>query len=282
MTKLWLVAIKLRYRFKTLKLVRTSDGYVIDAVMNPREKVASGVTINSKKVDPEMPKRLPGDPTNWKKFVVSSRGNNRLRAGDKDNTVRFSFKPGPKGKRHKGSWRKDPIKSNPIGEKGEKIVRQKLASEKQSYLSFINNGKGVNAPGFDEAGLRTKANETRFEIGEVKTSLNRGYHDIKKFSAITQNVTKNIESVVTGVASDGTMEGFKAAQKAITAIEAGLININIYLVGGARVSKPKKIKLRNNILHGLRKHLTKFHKFSKADSRKAVKNVKINFIKMAL
>ena len=282
MTKLWLVAIKLRYRFKTLKLVRTSDGYVIDAVMNPREKVASGVTINSKKVDPEMPKRLPEDPTNWKEFVVSSRGNNRLRAGDKDNTVRFSFKPGPKGKRHKGSWRKDPIKSNPIGEKGEKIVRQKLASEKQSYLSFINNGKGVNAPGLDEAGLRTKANETRFEIGEVKTSLNRGYHDIKKFSAITQNVTKNIESVVTGVASDGTMEGFKAAQKAITAIEAGLININIYLVGGARVSKPKKIKLRNNILHGLRKHLTKFHKFSKADSRKAVKNVKINFIKMAL
>ena len=276
----WLALLKIRYRFRELRLVKQASRYKVRAGMSPSVVVDDRDTIDASSVRPRWPDGLkPGRsfPRRTKGFRPSTRGNIRLRAFDNPQSVQvqFGFHTGASNP-NEGTWRFESV--NQLGAQGETLVRRKLAASKQEYLSVLNSGHRVNAPGFDNAGMRNEGgiggeDGSRFEIGEVKTSRGTGYHAPGKFTAISNNFGKNMDQTMTGIESG---QSSTIADRAHSTVRAGNIDFIVHLVGGARVSMPKRIVLRRNILNSVRAYL-RANGLSRRDAANAAKNVRIRY-----
>ena len=272
--RIWLLGLRLRYRFTRLSLELRGDHWVIDARMNPKEIINDSSVVDEHKVNPLWPPgiRSPKD----KGFRPSKRsGNIRLRAWETKQTDAITWVWLRRGNSARGgNWRKENV--NQIGEQGEKAARAELERNKFNFVQGVDIMRPTSAPGFDAAGLgrKTEGGTDQAHIGEAKTSQAKGggYSPASKFTATTRNLGASIDSMRETVRSQG---GAVAVRRLNTALRSGNVTFTIYLVGTAKISAATHATVSARIRTHLRAYLRSQFSMTAAEARKVVANVTV-------
>ncbi|SEK59930.1 protein of unknown function [Blastococcus sp. DSM 46786] len=275
--RLWLTALRLRYRFTTLELRPQAGGrWVIDARMNPRALVDDSTKIvDPDRISPLWPVGIR-DPKD-RGFRPSRRsGNIRLRAWElaRPDAVTWMWLL-----RGGGSWRPENV--NQVGREGEEAARRELERNKEDFIRGVEP-RAANAPGFDVGGLGRLpgSSEDRLFIGEAKATRagGRTAFGAEKFTAVTTNLGESLDEMRSTLRGQGGIAGTRAVRRMNSALRDGRVTFTIFLVNEARLWAPQRALIARRIRRHLTRYLTTTLRMSPAGARRAVRSVTIEVV----
>jgi hypothetical protein len=283
-----LAPISTKYGFVKLNLIEEGSGFVIEAEMNPKtkKKVDDSKLVLKDKIKPYNPADAL-EPKKYRDFDESNRGNIHLYYRDANDTEWYWI---PTGKTT-GSWRKS--NDNKLQKKAEETARKKIQKDIPTFITFVDDDKGLTESGFDVAGI-AKDDKTTLDlliIGEVKafrgeasryvqylpknlvgTTQPSGRERENKLSAITDNMRKNLQSAL---AQPTGKKGKALVKRAESALKAGNVEIIFYLAGSATISNGTLDKVQSRVRQVLAGFLQTEFKMSREDISKIIKNVTV-------
>ncbi|MCH9650643.1 MAG: DUF4157 domain-containing protein [Deltaproteobacteria bacterium] len=274
-----LALIRVRYRFKTLRLVAEGGNWVLAAGMSPfkRQKVNRKI-VKADMIDPAFP---PASKVGQRKrqFQISNSGNVRLFAWDTKNPDISWVWKAKSGKAKKGSWQPVAGKKKSAAVKAaEKAARAKLATKKKEFVDLVDSSKHENAQGFDAAGIGKEqgSSQRRLFIGESKQSdAKKGRNfGVEKFTATTgSRLGPNFAEAESQAKKQG---GTKALRQVRSALKSGRVTFIVFISGDARVSKNAMKKLKTQILSDMRKFLkVRFPTLTAAERNKVIREIEV-------
>lgn len=271
-----LAAIKDRFGFTRLDLVRAGPRWIVNAEMNPKETVDDSEVLDIDTVP------FPTDAGDGKKkyFDVSSSGNTRLYCSDDSggawHYVIDSENP------VKGHWQ--AIKDRAELKKAEEDARAKLQTDVPGLIEIVKSSKSEYAPGLDVLGIGTRTGESdeRLHVGEAKFGGGAGPWYVqfrpkaaehRPLSATTTGLMGNIERERQRLKSKGELA---TVQKLDALLKSGKITITYYLRGTVKISNEQIAKVRTYVRRQLGDYLRqKYPKLSAKDISGIIAHVEV-------
>lgn len=290
-----LALIRVRYRFSKLQLVQQGNGWVINAVMNPRKVVGVGhsTLLKVNELNPSAPTNAV--PPLSKAFGKSARGSTRYYCTDSEGN-RWYWRPKDNSPT-KGTWIK--ANDNKNKEKAEAAARDYLASNNPKFISLVEDDKGLTSGGLDAGGLDPTDQEERLVLGESKhsggqhpeyikyvppelvgTRQKSGHYRHNPLSATTDNLTANIASLRNQVIE--RKEGAELIKRVDAALRAGKVTIIYFLAGNATISGNTRKKVEERIRNELSNLLKNRFKMSKTEIKGVIGNISVEIKKTSI
>lgn len=278
--KTQLAGLKIRYRFKRLKLLQQGSRWSVDAFMNPRAKVDDSKVVGNPN---SIKKPRDAGPSAKNEFRTSRRGNVRLYSVDAATGGEWHYVVTATKPKLAGHWQK--IKSREELVQAERDARARLKQETPNLLELVGEEKGEYERGFDILGIGQRAAEPeeRLHVGEAKygggkstkyLALKPRAKETKPLSATTTSFVQNIEEERKRLREAGE---FATLARVDTLLRSGKVTITYYLRGSVAISGRQKRKVRAYVRRQLTKYLrSKYKNLTRKELRKIIGNVDVD------